>query len=345
MTTLLPTKISRLHTLPLVLAPLLATIATAQEIQYAPAEEMGTPPKYVTHSISGMVISRDHEDVAWVHNDELVSRWVHSDSADGPRAYALSITTGKIVGIAELPIASPEDIDIEDIAIGPGPDKRLDYLYMADFGNDRRKKKSFEIHRSPEPVIKTGPDFQAATTISKSVETFTFTYPDPKTAVYDAQTLLVDPDTGEITIVTVGLQDMGKPGRSFIFRSDGPLSQTETNKLILVGTITFGYGPRDRATGGDVSPDGRWIIIRTNLEARIYARKPEQTVAQALLNPYKTITLAREYLGKAIAFDSHPANDSHPPTFYTATVFGSMLTNPDRDMQPIQRYSPLHTND
>jgi hypothetical protein len=303
-----------------------STYAFAQDIQYAPGVAMGIPPAEITPEISGMAISRDHKDVVWVHND----------SGDGAKVYALSITTGDLLSIADLPDVSSKDW--EDMAIGPGPDKRFDYLYLADFGNNTRKKLEFWIHRSPEPVVVARPQFNAAKAVAKFVETFTCTYPNPETAVYDAETLLVDPDNGEITIVT---KDHGENnGTSYIFRSNGPLSATETNTLIQVGSIDFGNGIRNRATGGDVSPDGRWVILRTYLHARLYPRKPGQHVADALLGDYTQINLAPEPQGEAIAFA--PKTDlTNPPTFYTATELGPKPVNPNQIMRPISQYHPL----
>lgn len=297
----------------------------AGPIAYEPGVPMGTPPKDITPEISGLAISRVHPDVAWVHND----------SGDGPRVYALSLTTGDLLSVAEMPEVSSKDW--EDIAIGPGPDERFDYLYIADMGNNSLKKKSFLIHRTPEPIVVARPEFKAAHAIAKDVETFTFEYPNPDEVVFDAEALLVDPETGEITIVT---KDDGKnDGTSFIFRSDGSPSSSGTNRLILVGEIPLGKGIRNRANGGDVSADGKWVILRTYLQARLYRREPGQHVADTLLGEFSLIELAIEPQGEAIAFA--PSDDSEFPTFYSATELGPKAVNFDQTMRPISKYRPM----
>lgn len=74
--------------------------------------------------------------------------------------FAIAASAEEILSTAELPDTSA--IDWEDMAIGPGPDKRFDYLYLADFGNNLRKKKEFQIYRTPEPKVIARPQFNPA---------------------------------------------------------------------------------------------------------------------------------------------------------------------------------------
>lgn len=314
----------------LTLMMLSAMTAWGEELRYGPPEEMGTPPAEAIPEISGMAVSRDHEDVVWVHND----------SGDGPAVYALSLSTGDLLGVVEMPNVTAKDC--EDMAFGPGPDQRFDYLYLADIGNNFRRKDRFWIYRASEPAVVARSESPPSRAVAKDMETLVFAYPDPEEAVFDAETLLVDPENGEITIVT---KDDGKnDGISFIFRSDGPPSGTGLNRLIQVGTIFFGKGPRNRVSGGDVSSDGRWVIVRTYVQARLYRREPGQRVSEALLGSYATIGLAREPQGEAIAFEPSRKSDSaDAPTFYTATEIGPKALNPEQTMRPISRYRPLAT--
>ena len=59
--------------------------------------------------------------------------------------FAIAASAEEILSTAELPDTSA--IDWEDMAIGPGPDKLFEYLYLADFGNNHRKKKEFQIYQ------------------------------------------------------------------------------------------------------------------------------------------------------------------------------------------------------
>ena len=307
-----------------------AMTAWGEDARYGPHEALGTPPADVTPEISGMAVSSNDEDVVWVHND----------SGDGPFVYALALSTGEILGVAEMPDIAPKDC--EDIAIGPGPTKGLDYLYLADIGNNQREKNRFWIYRIPEPDMGSFSDATPPKVSAQHVETLIFSYPDPEVTVFDAETLLVDPESGEITVVTKDHNENN--GLSFVFRTNGPPSANELNQLTQVGTMFFDEGVRNRVTGGDVSRDGRWVIVRTYLEARLYRRVPGQNVAQALLGPYTTIALAWEPQGEAIAFGrSRKSESSDLPIFYTVSELGTKRANPKQMMRPITRYRPLPT--
>src|SRR5262249_26664738 len=71
----------------------------------------------VLTEVSGVVASRAHPPVFWVHND----------SGGEPTVYAIS-PTGASLGA--YPIAGATAIDWEDIAIGPGPERGTSYLYL-----------------------------------------------------------------------------------------------------------------------------------------------------------------------------------------------------------------------
>ncbi|MEZ4468295.1 MAG: hypothetical protein R3F43_28635 [bacterium] len=57
-------------------------------------------------------------------------------------------------------------------------------------------------------------------------------------------------------------------------------------------------------TGGDISPAGDAIIIRTYSSAYLWRRSPTATVAEALTTPPCRLPLAREPQGEAIGFSA-----------------------------------------
>lgn len=309
-------------------ALILTTIsAYGQDPRYAAPEAMGTPPTDAVPEISGLAVSRHHPGVVWVHND----------SGDEARVYGLRMETGELVMVATLP--DIEALDWEDMAIGPGPDRRFEYLYLADFGNNQRKKKSFVIYRTPEPVVMNDPAFGATQGAAKFVEALRFTYPEPESTVYDAETLLVDPETGAITVITK--DDSDESGPSYVFRTEGAPDRFEVNILTPAGEIQFGSGIRNRVSGGDVSADRKWVIVRSYLDARLYPLKPNQHIAESLQGMYITIPLANEPQGEAIGFDRrHEFDDAILPTFYSVSEVGPKQVNPSREVKPIMRYRP-----
>src|SRR5689334_130260 len=120
--------------------------------------------------------------------------WVHNDSGDTARVFALD-GTGAVRGTYSLTGATA--VDWEDIAVVPGATPGSGTIYAADIGDNARARTEVQLYRVAEPdVPATGP---AVTTALGGVETLHLTYPD---GPHDAETLMVDPPTGDVVIVT-----------------------------------------------------------------------------------------------------------------------------------------------
>ena len=59
--------------------------------------------------------------------------WTHNDSGGLPRVFALDLT-GHLLGTWNLPGVNANDY--EDIAVGPGPEAGVSYLYVGDIGDN-----------------------------------------------------------------------------------------------------------------------------------------------------------------------------------------------------------------
>ena len=94
--------------------------------------QLGTVESSLLTEISGVAASRKNADVLWVHND----------SGDSARIYAMSIQ-GKHLGVYNLVGASATDW--EDIAVGPGPVEGQDYVYAGDVGDNTRQRPSVTV--------------------------------------------------------------------------------------------------------------------------------------------------------------------------------------------------------
>ena len=89
---------------------------------------------------SGLVESRKNAHVLWSHNDRN-----HLN-----RLFAFN-TAGKHLGIYW--INGVDNRDWEDMAIGPGPQPGVDYLYIGDVGDNDSVHDFKYIYRVPEPVV------------------------------------------------------------------------------------------------------------------------------------------------------------------------------------------------
>lgn len=231
--------------------------------------------------LSGLVASAEHEGIFWVHND----------SGDRARIYALN-RKGEHVGTFELGVKAH---DWEDIALRTNPNERA-YLYIADTGdNFDRRNEGVLIHRFREPKKPTSPEGSKgnAPVQIKKVDTMHLSFPD---SPQDNEALLVDPWTDQILLVT-----KTKLGWPKIYSVD---SFEDRAVLKFEGTITpqSARTPLHLVTAGDVSPDGHWIILRTYLGVYLFHRSSVQSLAQALQGPACVLSPPVELQGEAIAF-------------------------------------------
>jgi hypothetical protein len=262
--------------------------------------------------ISGMAASRKQQNV------EIAGTiWAHNDSGDTARFFAID-ADGSHRDVFNL--VGAEAVDIEDMAVGPGPEEGLSYIYLADIGDNDSQRDGIVVYRVPEPVI-THDDESAtiepmgtpANPEIADYDTLPLTYPD---GAHDAETLLVDPVDRDLLIVTKNIAT----GRSQLFRADASAPDGETQTLEDVGRINFAgmreqitlppdAGPLARGaphipTGGDVSPDGSLVAIRTYGAVIIWSRPPGAPLAEAFENTPCLASSVSEQQGEAIAFNA-----------------------------------------
>ncbi len=238
-----------------------------------------------------MAASRKNQGILWTHNDE-----------SPPCLYALS-PQGKHLGVYTLNGA--RNRDWEDIAIGPGPDPNVDYLYVGDIGDNNAKHKSIRVYRVPEPSVKAN---QSPVNINISgVEAIEMFYSDgPR----NAETLMLDPLTKDIYIIS-------KEGQSKVYRAAYPQSITAKTKLEYVAKLPWGT-----ATGGDISSDGRMIIVRNYFSASVWQRPKDAPLWRAFDGDECSVPLIFEQQGEAICFDANgsgyftTSEHKHQPIYY-----------------------------
>ena len=216
--------------------------------------------------------------------------WLHNDSGDSARIFAVDASS-TLAARATYSLSGASARDWEDIAVGPGPAAGAPYLYIGDIGDNGESRGSIQIYRVREPARPSG-----SGTLS-SVERFELVYPD---GPHNAETLMVDPLSGDVFIVV-----KDGSGESPVFRAAAPLSADGTITLERVASLTFGAGslPGDTTTtGGDISPSGSEILIRTYDSAYLWRRVSGASVADALTTEPCRVPLAREGQGEAIGF-------------------------------------------
>lgn len=172
--------------------------------------------------------------------------WTHNDTRGGAVIYAFD-RQGKSRGAWR--VAGASVVDWEDIAAGPGPQGRP-YIYVGDIGDNDNKRALVTIYRFPEPAVSAASDGPRETEPAESVS---LKFPD---GARDAETLMVHPRTGDLYIVSkTNREDAG------VYKLAAPREFSGTHTLERIGAI-----PRQGMfgkwfTGGDVSPDGRRVVL------------------------------------------------------------------------------------
>ncbi|HEY5960250.1 MAG TPA: hypothetical protein VIV60_27040, partial [Polyangiaceae bacterium] len=233
---------------------------------------------------SGMVASRSNPGVLYAQLD-----------TGGPATVYALTTTGKSLG--EYTLTGAINTDWEDIAVGPGPGAGS-YIYIGDIGDNAARtggttRKEIQVYRVSEPKVTTT---QTATTQSLAgAEVLRFTYPD---TAHDAETLIVDPVSGDILIVTKETD-----GNSSIFRAPQNTPVDTPSALEKLGTVKIGAsGQAAMASGGDASPNGDRFIVRSYTAILIFSRA--NTLAATFAGTPKSIAFATEPQGEGVTFSA-----------------------------------------
>jgi hypothetical protein len=90
-----------------------------------------------------------------------------------------------------------------------------------------------------------------------------------------------------------------------VYWAPAPPDSTATTDLTLVAHLTFGTDPLPGdvdATGGDISPDGGLVAVRTHDHVFLFARDPALPAYTAFDNPVCDTPPVDESKGEALAF-------------------------------------------
>lgn len=230
------------------------------------------------NEISGVAKSR-------VDSDRL---YVIEDANNAPDVVAIS-TSGEVTGTFSLPWATARDW--EDIAVSRSNSDGVSRIYVADIGdNDPLDRSEVRVAVIEEPAMNANSD---------EVDGFemVLTYPD---APHDAETLMVDPVNDDLYILT-----KDSSGPATLWRKPAP--HTEGSDLLEeVLTLDFSQEPLSggATTGGDISPLGDRIVVRTySSTAWLWRRDQAQPFDAAFDSKPCEIDLPSELQGESIAFD------------------------------------------
>jgi hypothetical protein len=219
--------------------------------------------------------------------------WSHNDSGGKPRLFALG-TNGTDLGTYHLEGATLEDW--EDLAVGPGPSAGKSYLYVGDIGANARPRERISVYRVEEPTVSLEQKPKKRQ-LHGSVR-FDFVYPDHSS--HDAESLMIDPRTSDLYLVT-----KPRKGAPVVYRQRAPLDAQKEMVLESVTTLnSIASGPLlpTLVTSGDIARDGSMILLRTYSHAYLWPRRDGESIDTALERPPCFVPLHTEPQGEAIGF-------------------------------------------
>lgn len=264
---------------------------------YGPGTELFRfSDRRITES-SGIVASSAQERLIFTHND----------SGDTARFFAVDF---RGCTLAVYPLVGAEANDWEDMARGPDTKGRSS-LYFADIGDNlHQRTDGISVYRVTQPKVDVRPSGSkcrgGATKPIRNWVRFDLAYPD---VPQDVETLLVHPRSGQLFVVTKTYAEV-----SGVYAAPTPLRSGVTNVLERVATIVFPPSPADpaanppfgaigrvNATGGDISPTGERVVVRTYTDAWEWDVADRDVVAAFAAAPTR-IPLPSTQQGEAITY-------------------------------------------
>jgi hypothetical protein len=239
-------------------------------------ERVGYLPRELRES-SGVAVSRRHDGVLWTHND----------SGHETYLYAVNLQ-GEVLGTFR--VREAENIDWEDIALGPCPGDDGSCLYIADTGDNLYRRSSASIYVVREPEL---PSDAATVRDTEPARRFDVRYEE---GPQDVEAMAVGPG-GEILLVS---RARGKPMVKFVISRDQLVAGSEitlrsTNDPGLQRLRMLGRW----VSGAAVSPGGTRVVLRTFTELFFY-----EYDGSGFLTPIgdPCVIGAREPQGEAVDF-------------------------------------------
>ncbi len=225
--------------------------------RYGAPEPVGQVPLELAE-LSGLAASTRHPGRLWAHND----------SGNAFQLFALS-PEGQVQATYSLSGVPPEllrEMDLEDIALGPcAPGGEAQCLYLADTGDNFRRRKQVRLYRLPEPD---GPSSEPL-----PVEVLPFTYPD---GPHDVESLIVEPRSGRLAVITKTGKSLGEV---FVLEGLAPGSVGLARRL---GVLRAPEGGDHTTTAAALHPSGDRLLLRTY--TRVWElRLPRATRLEELL--------------------------------------------------------------
>ena len=228
---------------------------------------------------SGIAVSRRNNGIVYMHND----------SGDTARLFAVG-KDGKTKAVITL--SGVTATDWEDMAVAYDAECKPT-VYIAETGDNGKSRPEVRIYAFEEPQIALdGSSVQVSVTPRK----LRFKYPDgPR----DCETLMADFKGRALYVISKETDTS-----SGVYRLN-PVWDDTLQTAVKTGIVTLAdplpYYP-NLATGGDISPDGSRIVIRTYQQAYEFRVARGKLPEDGLKTTPAVVRIAMETQGEAICY-------------------------------------------
>lgn len=273
----------------------LAAPARGQEAPahgFGPAREVATLADPAIDEASGLAPSRRLPGALWVHND----------SGDGPRLFLVEARTGRtlavarIVGVPRGPVTTlVQAVDWEDVASFRHAGEA--WLLVGDLGDNESKRPHVTLYLVREPDVEPPPPgAPPAELVAPVKRRIDVTYAD---GPHDCEALAVDPTDPAGPAAWLVTKERARGVKPKAYRL--PLFGEQAGEQAL--TAVAEVDVPGLVTAGDMSPDGRRLVLLHYRDAYLFTRQDDEAWAAALGRAPVRIPMPRRKQGEALCFD------------------------------------------
>ena len=284
--------------------------------------ECGTAYKDVMKEISGLACSRTTPGYLWAHGDE--------NTGDNKKIIAI-IPNAKdkneeLVMTVKIGSGDAGRDDWEDIATGVYNGKN--YIFIGAIGdNDKQFKDAYYIYYFEEPAITSG-------TKTISVNYIRFGYPDNE--AHNTETLMYD-NIEHVFYIADKVDGGACSLFSLPFKTDYGTGVQKLTKVCTMGTGS----DFELCTGGDISPDGKWMAIKNKKYVLLWERQGDESLSTtAKRRPMQIAAYKEEKQGESLAW-------LDATTFYTTSdqkkdmpIYQYVRPNPSTAIESVSEVNP-----
>lgn len=257
--------------------------------------------------IMGTVGISEASGLAWSYKNPG-KIWTHNDSGNTNMLFLLDSETGQI--LVRYRLEGIVNLDWEDIEVSYGPIDGETYVYLADTGDNSKRRIRYSIHRFVEPLYDPSHFGQTITLTDLNSDELIFDFPDGS---HDTEGMLVDPITKDIFLATK------RDVVSMLYVAPYPQKVKEKFTVFKAGEFSF-----RETSAATCSLSGSKVLIKNRQEIFFWEREEGESMVDMLSRTPVRAPYIGEPQGEAICFDpdynyftlSEELNSSTQPNLY-----------------------------